>query len=111
MLFIRHTAARQPQPLIGQSLHGLLCGCKMNWMPNASTVQWQILTFRWGGGGGGCGHLDPEIRGWGQSQKKFFRPFRPQFGLKIRKNPAWIRHCCHNNLCPLWLDAVLDQGD
>ena len=34
------------------------------------TNQWRIQTFRWGGGGA--------------SQKKFFRNFRPQFGLKIR---------------------------
>ena len=32
-----------------------------------------------GGGGGGGGHPDPEIR-WGG----FFRPFGPQFGLRIR---------------------------
>ena len=31
------------------------------------------------------GHPGPEIRGGGGgSQKTFFRPFRPQFGLKIR---------------------------
>ena len=36
-----------------------------------------------GGGGGGLGgHPHPEIRG-GWSQKKCFRPFGPQFGLKI----------------------------
>ena len=29
------------------------------------------------------GHLDPEIRG-GVSKKKFFLPFGPQIGLKIR---------------------------
>ena len=58
--------------------------------------QWRIQTFRLGGGGGGVGgkgegrrrrfwggHLDPEKRGWGQSQKIIFRPFGPQFGLKI----------------------------
>ena len=32
-----------------------------------------------GGGGEGGGHPDPEIR-WGG----FFRPFGPQFGLRIR---------------------------
>ena len=31
----------------------------------------------------GRGHPDPEIRGR-RSQKNFFRPFGPQFGLKIR---------------------------
>ena len=30
------------------------------------------------------GHPDPEIKGGGWSQKNLFRPFGPQFGLKIR---------------------------
>ena len=35
------------------------------------------------------GHPDPEIRGeGGWSPKKFFRPFRPQFGPKIRGTRA-----------------------
>ena len=37
------------------------------------SIQWQIQTFRWGGGGEGegvCGHPDPEIGGW--SQNHFF---------------------------------------
>ena len=38
----------------------------------------------YGGGGGGGVHPDPEIRGWPGLKKKFFRPFGPQFGLKIR---------------------------
>ena len=33
---------------------------------------------------GGGGHPDPEIRGGPGLQKNFFRPFGPQFGLKIR---------------------------
>ena len=33
---------------------------------------------------GGGGHLDPEIIGGGDLQKNFFRPFGPQFGLKIK---------------------------
>ena len=38
-----------------------------------------------GAGAGAGGHPDPEIRGGGGSlPKKFFRPFKPQFGLKIR---------------------------
>ena len=42
------------------------------------------LSYKWKGGGGGwAGHPDPEIRG-ARSQKKFFRPLGPQFGLKIR---------------------------
>ena len=39
-----------------------------------------------GGGGGALGgndHPDPEMRGAAVS-KKFFRPFGPQFSLKIR---------------------------
>ena len=33
------------------------------------------------------GHPDPEGRG-GRSQKMFFRPFGPHFGLSIREGPA-----------------------
>ena len=39
---------------------------------------------RRGKGGEGGGYPDPEIRGRGQSHKKIFQPFGPQFGLKIR---------------------------
>ena len=39
------------------------------------------LQIRWGRGGD---HPDPDIRGVGQSQKKMFQPFGPQFGLKTR---------------------------
>ena len=35
-------------------------------------------------GGGGGEKPNPEIRGGARSKKHFFRPFRPQFGLKIR---------------------------
>ena len=46
--------------------------------------------------GEGGGLLDPEIRGeGGRTQKKvFFRPFGPQFGLKISGGAPipWIRH-------------------
>ena len=35
-------------------------------------------------GGGGGGNSDPEIREGPVSPKNFFRPFGPQFGLKIR---------------------------
>ena len=38
------------------------------------------LEIRGGGGGGGAGHPDPLIK-----KKNFFRPFGPQFDLKIRK--------------------------
>ena len=35
--------------------------------------------------GVGGGHPDPEIRGGGgRAENLFFRPFGPQFGLKIR---------------------------
>ena len=38
-----------------------------------------------GEGGGRGGHQDHEIRGEGAClKKKFFQPFGPQFGLKIR---------------------------
>ena len=37
-----------------------------------------------GGGRGKPGHPDPEIGGR-RSQKNFFGPFGPQFGLKIRR--------------------------
>ena len=49
----------------------------------------------WSGGsrpsdkGGGAGHPDPEIRGGeGRSQILFFRPFGPQFGLKMKEGPT-----------------------
>ena len=44
--------------------------------------------IRRGGGGGGLGHPDPEIRREGGSPKRFLRPFGPQFGLKIRGAPS-----------------------
>ena len=43
--------------------------------------QWRIR----GGGAGGGSHPDPEIR-VGGGLKKIFRPFGPQFDLKIKKN-------------------------
>ena len=44
----------------------------------------RYIPFRWGGGG----HPDPETGGGGgRAQKNFFRPFRPQFGLKIEGAP------------------------
>ena len=50
--------------------------------PKHCKLQWQIQTIRYRGGGG---HPDPEIRGGGAGlQNKFFRPFRPRFGKKIR---------------------------
>ena len=51
-----------------------------------------------GGGGGGGRDPDPEIRGGGGVgglHKQFFRPFGPQFGLKLRGGGAlpWIPYC------------------
>ena len=43
---------------------------------------------RVGGGRGGGGHPDPEIRGRPGLKKNFFRPFRPQFGQKMRWRAA-----------------------
>ena len=49
------------------------------------------LDIRGGGGKKGNGHPDPNIRAGGQTPKKFFRPFGPQFGLKIRGGTLpWI---------------------
>ena len=55
----------------------------------------EILLGLQGGGSkpsdnGGPGHPDPEIRRWGARSLKqnFFRPFGPQFGLKIRGMPG-----------------------
>ena len=42
------------------------------------------------GGGGGGRQPDPEIRGV-RSQKIFFRPLGPQFGLKIAGGPLGPR--------------------
>ena len=36
-----------------------------------------------GGGGGRAGHPDPEMMGGPTFKKNFFRPVRPQLGLKI----------------------------
>ena len=40
---------------------------------------------------------DPDLQmGGGRSPKKFFRPFGPHFGRKIRGGPGplpWILHC------------------
>ena len=48
------------------------------------------LQIREGGGGGGSGRPNPEIMG-GRAKKHFFRPFGPQFDLKLKGTP-WIRH-------------------
>ena len=61
-------------------------------------LRWQIQTFRWGGGGvgrrgGGQSSRPCDNGAW--SQKNFFEPFRPQFGLKIRgegRPLPWIHH-------------------
>ena len=41
------------------------------------------------GGGGGGGPPPPEERGGGGVQKKLFGPFGPQFGPKVRGEPAF----------------------
>ena len=41
-------------------------------------------------------HPDPDIRGLGGSLKNFFRPFRPQFGLKISGGGG---HCLRTFSC------------
>ena len=47
-------------------------------------LQTTVVVVGGGGGvGGGNDHPDPEMRGAAVS-KKFFRPFGPQFSLKIR---------------------------
>ena len=46
------------------------------------------LEIRRGEGGGGGGNPHPEIRGRSPVSKIFFRPFGPQFGLKIRGGGA-----------------------
>ena len=56
----------------------------------------------WGWGGGRSSRPWDKARGWARSQKIFFRPFGPQFALKIRGgggqagNLPWILHwkCC-----------------
>ena len=53
-----------------------------------SSVADPDLQIRWGGGEGSEGHPDPEKRGGGGLKKEFFRPFGPQFGLKIRGVPS-----------------------
>ena len=67
--------------------------------------------------GGRCDHPDPSIReGRDWSPKNFFRPFGPQFALKIeggRGGPAgplpWIRHCV--NLESYLVDVIVTPLD
>ena len=50
-------------------------------------LQWRRPSDkREGEGGGGSSHPDPGIKG-GCLKKNFFRPFGPQFGVKIRGDP------------------------
>ena len=64
---------------------GILTGVPVNVFSFHYRMQWRIQTFRWGGGGGGL-------------PKKFFQPFGPHFGLKIKRGPGplrplpWIYH-------------------
>ena len=51
--------------------------------------QWPIQTFRKGGWGGGVRSSRSSDKGGGAGlPKTFFRPFGPQFGLKIRPRSA-----------------------
>ena len=58
-----------------------------------------VVTYRMGFCATPVADPDLQIRcgggGWGGSQKKLFRPFRPQFELKNKRPPppSWIRHC------------------
>ena len=60
--------------------------CKRFLLISVADPDIQIRVAGWGGGGNG--HPDPEIRGGGGGvpglKKTFFRPFGPQFSLKIR---------------------------
>ena len=49
---------------------------------------------------GGGGHADPEIRVWGTVSIKFFWPFGPQFGLKIRGSGPQASPLDPPLLCP-----------
>ena len=73
MLFIRHTAARQPQPLIGQSLHGLM------WLQNELDAKCKHCPvadpdLQMGGGGGGVGIPTLRKEGGASLKKNFSGP-------------------------------------
>ena len=55
---------------------------RTNWPRVGACSQCRIQTLRWGGGGG------REKVGAGL-QEKYFWPFGPQFGLKIRGGGTW----------------------
>ena len=67
-----------------------------SWSPSNSGSRSSV---REGRGGEGAGYPDPEIRWAPGVQKVFFRPFGPQFSLKISGGPGpprplpWIRLC------------------
>ena len=83
-----------------------------------SFIQWRIQTSTWGGGGGGgssptyihtCTYIhvlficssrpSNKVGGGGDLKKKFFWPFRRQFGPKLRGSPRplpWIHHSYNN---------------
>ena len=59
---------------------------------NIFTVADPDLQIKGREGGRGGSHPDPEINGGGGSQKKFFRPFGLQFGLKIKSHLKFTIH-------------------
>ena len=50
--------------------------------------QSRIQSFRKGAGGGGEAQSSGPWENGGQSQTKLFRPFEPQFGLKLKGGQA-----------------------
>ena len=60
-------------------------------LPLGSVADPDMLDIQIRGGGGGGGHPDPGLRGMPSLEKIFFRPFGPQFGLKIRGGGGWER--------------------
>ena len=69
------------------------------WLP-VNITQTSAGFRPWVKGGGGRGSSRPWDKGEDRSPKNFFRPFGPQFHLKIRgvgggppRPLPWIRHC------------------
>ena len=56
---------------------------------------------------GGGGHPDPEIRGRVTVSKKFFQPFGPQLGLKIRGSGPHAPSLGSTTFVPYFWDLTL----